>query len=95
MSLITLNSWPAELIQLGKRKLCKFSPICMEAVTPNNELVMLEYEEIKQQVLFERTEGAKSYLDLLKPWHASPRWSRYGSSDVVSTYRHECHDVCC
>ncbi|KAH8826073.1 general substrate transporter [Flagelloscypha sp. PMI_526] len=31
------------------------------------ELVVLEYEEIKQQVLFERTEGAKSYLDLLKP----------------------------
>lgn len=34
---------------------------------PNNELVQLEYEEIKAQVHFERTEGAKSYLDLLKP----------------------------
>lgn len=31
-----------------------------------NELVVLEYEEIKQQVYFERTEGSKSYLDLLK-----------------------------
>jgi len=31
-----------------------------------NELVVLEYEEIKQQVYFERTEGAKSYFDLLK-----------------------------
>lgn len=27
---------------------------------------MLEFEEIKQQVYFERTEGAKSYLDLFK-----------------------------
>ncbi|KNZ78716.1 High-affinity glucose transporter [Termitomyces sp. J132] len=33
----------------------------------NNELVVLEYEEIKHQICFERTEGAKSYLDLLKP----------------------------
>jgi hypothetical protein len=32
-----------------------------------HELVVLEYEEIKQQVYLERTEGAKSYLDLLKP----------------------------
>jgi sugar porter (SP) family MFS transporter len=32
-----------------------------------DELVVLEYEEIKQQVCFERTEGAKSYFDLLKP----------------------------
>ncbi|KAH9993508.1 general substrate transporter [Russula compacta] len=32
-----------------------------------NELVLLEYEEIKEQVYFERTEGAKSYFDLLKP----------------------------
>ena len=29
--------------------------------------MQLEFEEIKQQVYFERTEGAKSYLDLLKP----------------------------
>ena len=34
---------------------------------PNNELVQLEYEEIKAQVYFEKTEGAKSYFDLLKP----------------------------
>ncbi|VDB92528.1 unnamed protein product [Peniophora sp. CBMAI 1063] len=33
----------------------------------NNELVLLEYEEIRGQVAFERTEGAKSYADLLKP----------------------------
>ena len=33
----------------------------------HNELVLLELEEIKGQVEFERTEGAKSYLDLLKP----------------------------
>ncbi|KAA1477372.1 general substrate transporter [Dentipellis sp. KUC8613] len=33
----------------------------------NNELVLLEYEEIKAQVAFEKNEGAKSYLDLLKP----------------------------
>ena len=33
----------------------------------NNELVQLEFSEIKQQVVFERNEGAKSYLDLLKP----------------------------
>ncbi|KAJ8082340.1 high affinity glucose transporter [Marasmius tenuissimus] len=32
----------------------------------NNELVRLEFEEIRQQVIFEKTEGAKSYLDLLK-----------------------------
>ena len=31
------------------------------------ELVQLEFEEIKAQVHFEKTEGAKSYLDLLKP----------------------------
>ncbi|KAI0821278.1 general substrate transporter [Irpex lacteus] len=34
---------------------------------PTNELVQLEYAEIKGQVEFERTEGAKSYMDLLKP----------------------------
>jgi hypothetical protein len=34
---------------------------------PNHPLVQLEYEQIKQQVYLERTEGAKSYLDLLKP----------------------------
>ena len=34
---------------------------------PNNDLVQLEMTEIKEQVDFERKEGAKSYLDLLKP----------------------------
>ena len=33
----------------------------------NAELVRLEYEEICHQVEFEKEEGAKSYLDLLKP----------------------------
>ncbi|EIN05365.1 general substrate transporter [Punctularia strigosozonata HHB-11173 SS5] len=33
----------------------------------NDELVQLEYEEIKSQVYFERTQGAKSWTDLLKP----------------------------
>ncbi|KAK7027243.1 high affinity glucose transporter [Paramarasmius palmivorus] len=32
----------------------------------NNELVRLEFGEIKEQVLFEKNEGAKSYFDLLK-----------------------------
>ena len=43
-----------------------------------NPLVALEYEEIKQQVYFERTEGAKSYLDLLKP--GNPRRVLLGMS---------------
>ncbi len=30
-------------------------------------MVQLEFEEIKEQVYFERTEGAKSYFDLIKP----------------------------
>lgn len=33
----------------------------------NDELVVLEFEEIKEQVAFERTEGAKSIADLFKP----------------------------
>jgi len=33
----------------------------------HNDLVVLEFEEIKHQVYFERTEGAKTYMDLLKP----------------------------
>jgi len=32
----------------------------------NNELVQLEFEEIRQQVIFEQSEGAKSYADLFK-----------------------------
>lgn len=34
---------------------------------PDNALVQLEYAEIQEQVTFERTEGAKSYMDLFKP----------------------------
>lgn len=34
---------------------------------PNSELVQLEIAEIEEQVRFERTEGAKSYLDLFRP----------------------------
>ncbi|KIM75302.1 hypothetical protein PILCRDRAFT_827406 [Piloderma croceum F 1598] len=33
----------------------------------DDDLVVLEFEEIKHQVYFERSEGAKSFLDLLKP----------------------------
>ncbi|THU83050.1 general substrate transporter [Dendrothele bispora CBS 962.96] len=60
----------------------------------NNELVRLEFEEIKQQVIFERTEGAKSYLDLLKP--GNPRrvflgcslqmWSQLTGMNVMMYY---------
>jgi hypothetical protein len=32
----------------------------------NNELVQLEYNEIRQQLEFERTQAARSYLDLFK-----------------------------
>lgn len=32
----------------------------------SDELVVLEFEEIEEQVAFERTEGVKSYADLLK-----------------------------
>ncbi|TFK23864.1 general substrate transporter [Coprinopsis marcescibilis] len=60
----------------------------------NNELVLLEYEEIKQQVYLERVEGAKSYLDLLKP--GNPRrvmlgcslqaWSQLTGMNVMMYY---------
>ena len=57
-----------------------------------NELIALEYEEIKQQVYFEYTEGDKSYFDLLKASkfaqlaleaHSSS-YTRYESVDVVT-----------
>ncbi|KAG7094843.1 hypothetical protein E1B28_005652 [Marasmius oreades] len=32
----------------------------------NNELVRLEFEEIRHQVIYEREEGAKSYMDLFR-----------------------------
>ncbi|KAF9022790.1 general substrate transporter [Hymenopellis radicata] len=61
---------------------------------PNNDLVLLEFAEIKEQVLFERTEGAKSYLDLLKP--GMPRrvglgmalqmWSQLSGMNVMMYY---------
>ena len=34
---------------------------------PNDVLVQLEYAEIREQVAFERTQGAKSYFDLFRP----------------------------
>lgn len=34
---------------------------------PQNELVQLEFEEIGQQVHFEKTQGAKKWSDLLQP----------------------------
>ncbi|KAF5309944.1 hypothetical protein D9619_010206 [Psilocybe cf. subviscida] len=59
-----------------------------------NDLVVLEYEEIKQQVYFERTEGAKSYLDLLKG--GNPRrvmlgmslqmWSQLSGMNIMMYY---------
>ncbi|KAF9004361.1 general substrate transporter [Cyathus striatus] len=59
-----------------------------------NELVVLEYEEIRQQVYIERTEGAKSYMDLLKP--GNPRrvflgcslqmWSQLSGMNVMMYY---------
>ncbi|KAF9456658.1 general substrate transporter [Collybia nuda] len=60
----------------------------------NNDLVVFEYEEIKQQVHIERTEGAKSYLDLFKP--GNPRrvllgcslqmWSQLTGMNVMMYY---------
>jgi hypothetical protein len=32
-----------------------------------DDMVQLEFEQIKEQMYIERTEGAKSYFDLLKP----------------------------
>ena len=60
----------------------------------NNELVQLEFAEIRQQVEFERNEGAKSYLDLLKP--GNPRrvmlgcclqmWSQLSGMNIMMYY---------
>jgi len=60
----------------------------------SNDLVVLEYEEIKQQVYFERTEGVKSYMDLLKP--GNPRrvmlgmclqmWSQLCGMNIMMYY---------
>ncbi|KIJ35233.1 hypothetical protein M422DRAFT_262617 [Sphaerobolus stellatus SS14] len=60
----------------------------------NNELVQLEFNEIKNQVTFERTEGAKSYRDLVRPG-VSPRvflgmslqaWSQLSSMNIMMYY---------
>ncbi|KAF8805033.1 general substrate transporter [Phlegmacium glaucopus] len=60
----------------------------------SNDLVVLEFEEIKQQVYFERNEGAKSYADLLKP--GNPRrvmlgmclqmWSQLCGMNIMMYY---------
>ncbi|KAG6827007.1 hypothetical protein H0H92_013591 [Tricholoma furcatifolium] len=60
----------------------------------NDELVRLEFEEIRQQVEYERTEGAKSYLDLFKG--NNPRrvflgcslqmWSQLSGMNVMMYY---------
>ena len=34
---------------------------------PMDDMVQLEFEQIKEQLYIERTEGAKSYSDLFKP----------------------------
>ncbi|KIL54556.1 hypothetical protein M378DRAFT_168849 [Amanita muscaria Koide BX008] len=60
----------------------------------HNELVQLEYEEIKQQVYYEREEGAKSYLDLLKPGNprrvflgsALQMWSQLSGMNIMMYY---------
>jgi len=60
----------------------------------SNELVILEYAEIREQVEYERREGVKSYLDLLKP--GNPRrvmlgcclqmWSQLSGMNVMMYY---------
>ncbi|KAJ7591042.1 general substrate transporter [Mycena floridula] len=60
----------------------------------NNELVQLEFEEIRQQVIFEKTQGAKSYGDLLKPGiprrvmlgMALQMWSQLTGMNVMMYY---------
>lgn len=44
----------------------------------NDPMVLLEYEEIKQQVYYEHAEGAKSYLDLFR--YGNPRRAILGMS---------------
>jgi len=55
-------------MDLVRMKPSKFSPIYMVADSGDtkNELIVLEYKEIKQQVYFEYTEGDKTHFNLLK-----------------------------
>ncbi|KAH9937922.1 general substrate transporter [Epithele typhae] len=61
---------------------------------PNNELVQLEITEIKDQVEFEKKEGAKSYLDLFKPGIARrvmlgaslQMWSQLSGMNIMMYY---------
>ncbi|RPD55059.1 general substrate transporter [Lentinus tigrinus ALCF2SS1-7] len=61
---------------------------------PNNDLVQLEIAEIKDQVHFERTEGAKSYFDLVKPGifrrvglgAALQMWSQLSGMNIMMYY---------
>ncbi|THG95176.1 hypothetical protein EW026_g6427 [Hermanssonia centrifuga] len=61
---------------------------------PNTELVQLEFAEIKEQVRFERTEGARSYMDLLKPGifrrvglgAALQMWSQLSGMNIMMYY---------
>jgi sugar porter (SP) family MFS transporter len=60
----------------------------------NAELVQLEYNEIKQAIEFERSEGAKSYADLLKPGvlrrvslgTSTQMWSQLTGMNVMMYY---------
>ncbi|KIK95552.1 hypothetical protein PAXRUDRAFT_32925 [Paxillus rubicundulus Ve08.2h10] len=60
----------------------------------SNALVVLEFEQIKEQVVFERNEGAKSYADLLKPGvlrrvvlgSSLQMWSQLSGMNVMMYY---------
>ncbi|KIJ14585.1 L-arabinose isomerase [Paxillus involutus ATCC 200175] len=60
----------------------------------SNGLVVLEFEQIKEQVDFERNEGAKSYSDLLKPGvfrrvvlgSSLQMWSQLSGMNVMMYY---------
>ncbi|GJJ12899.1 hypothetical protein Clacol_007145 [Clathrus columnatus] len=60
----------------------------------NNDLVQLEFAEIKEQVQFEQKEGAKSYADLLKPGIARrvflgmslQAWSQLSGMNIMMYY---------
>jgi len=60
----------------------------------NNDLVQLEFAEIKEQVAFEQKEGAKSYADLVKPGIARrvflgmslQAWSQLSGMNIMMYY---------